>query len=548
MSSKPLLWKFVLIFAVIVAAGLFSYPPGERINLGLDLRGGSHIVLRVDPASSVTFQLGRTATYLGSRFDDAGIAYGSIVPADGIAVEVRGVAARASSEAQALLEESVGRSGGSADPWPVTDLGKGDWRVTMPQVVRTSYESRAIDNTLSILRRRIDGLGVSEPLIQKQVFEDRILVQLPGVQDVDRVKSLLVEQASLEWKEVSYPQGVANPGRWVPPQTREGTLALFGGVLPDDTELAVENADENSLDPSVQLWWPLKRVATVSGTELRNAYRSNDEFGAPAVSFELTQDAGRRFENVTGRNVGKKMAIVLDGEVISAPVINSRIRDQGIIQGSFSITQAEDLSLKLRSGTIETKVEIMEERTIGPSLGRDSIRAGLISGIVGFIGVMLFMVLYYRLSGVNAVVALALNVLLIFGALGALPFLFSLAGGVRATLTLPGIAGLILTVGMAVDSNVLIFERIREELRLGKTVRSAVDQGFSKAFTTILDCNVTTLVAAFFLFFYGTGTPVQGFAVTLTIGLLASMFTAVFVSRQLFELALRRSHGDRLSI
>ena len=548
MNSKPLLWKFLLILAIVVTAVLFSYPPGDRINLGLDLRGGSHIVLRVDPASSVKFQLSRTATYIGAQFDEAGITYGSIIPTGAASVEVRGVAGSSTSEARELLDTSVGSSGGIADPWSISDLGGGAWRVTMPQVMRTEYESRAIDNTLSILRRRIDGLGVSEPLIQKQVFEDRILVQLPGVQDVDRVKKLLVEQASLEWKEVSYPQGVANPGRWIPPQTREETLALFGGVLPDDTELAVETADATALDPTAQLWWPLKRVATVSGTELRNAYRSNDEFGAPAVSFELTQDAGRRFENVTGRNVGKKMAIVLDGDVISAPVINSRIRDQGIIQGSFTVTQAEDLSLKLRSGTIETQVEIMEERTIGPTLGRDSIRAGLISGIVGFIGVMLFMVIYYRLSGINAVVALALNVLLIFGLLGALPFLFSLAGGVRATLTLPGIAGLILTVGMAVDSNVLIFERIREELRLGKTVRSAVDQGFAKAFVTILDCNVTTLVAAFFLFFYGTGTPVQGFAVTLTIGLLASMFTAVFVSRQLFELALRRSNADSLSI
>jgi preprotein translocase subunit SecD len=544
MNSKPLLWKFLLILAVVVVAVLASYPPEDRINLGLDLRGGSRIVLRIDPASSVKFQLDRTATYLRDVLDQADIRYGSILPVGGSSVEVREIGSSAVAEARTLIDESVGPAAGGADPWSISELGSGSFRVTMPSTVRTAYESRAIDNTLSILRRRIDGLGVSGPLVQKQVFEDRILVQLPGVQDVDRVKKLLVQQASLEWKEVSYPSGVANPGRWLPPVSREQTLALFGGQLPEDTELATQS----SPDGTQQLWWPLKRVATVSGTELRNAYRSNDEFGAPAVSFELTQDAGRRFENVTQQNIGKKMAIVLDGQVISAPVIESRIRDQGIIQGSFTITAAEDLSLQLRSGTIETQVEIMEERTIGPSLGRDSIRAGLISGVSGFVAVMLFMVVYYRLSGINAVVALSLNVLLVFGALGALPFLFSVAGGVRATLTLPGIAGLILTVGMAVDSNVLIFERIREELRLGKTVRSAVDQGFSKAFTTILDCNVTTLVAAFFLFFYGTGTPVQGFAVTLTIGLLASMFTAVFVSRQLFELVLRRGRVDRLSI
>jgi preprotein translocase subunit SecD len=545
MTRKPLLWKFVLILGVIAVAAGFSYPPGERINLGLDLRGGSHIVLRVDPESAVKFQLGRTVTYVGAQLDDAGIAYGSILPEGDASVEVRGVSADKATDARRLLDETVGSAANVADPWSVSEIGSGDWRLTMPAAVRTAYESRAIDNTLSILRRRIDGLGVSEPLIQKQVFEDRILVQLPGVQDVERVKNLLVEQASLEWKEVSYPPGVANPGRWLPPESREATEAMFSGVVPEDTELFAQP----SPDGTTQLWWPLKRVATVSGTELRNAFRSNDEFGAPAVSFELEQDAGRRFENATTRNLGRKMAIVLDGMVVSAPVIQGRIRDQGIIQGSFTVTEAEDLALKLRSGTIETQVEIMEERTIGPSLGRDSIRAGLIAGITGFVGVMLFMVIYYRVSGINAVVALALNVLLVFGALGALPFLFSLAGGVRATLTLPGIAGLILTVGMAVDSNVLIFERIREELLLGKTVRSAVDQGFAKAFSTILDCNVTTLVAAFFLFFYGTGTPVQGFAVTLTIGLLASMFTAVFVSRQLFELALSRGgRPDSMSI
>jgi preprotein translocase subunit SecD len=248
------------------------------------------------------------------------------------------------------------------------------------------------------------------------------------------------------------------------------------------------------------------------------------------------------------------MAIVLGTKnrkmVISAPVIQGKIRDQGIIQGGFSVTDAEDLALKLRSGAIPAEVSIIEERTVGPSLGQDSIRSGLIAGVTGFVGVLLFMVVYYKMSGVNAVVALALNVILVFGTLGALPFLISGGGAtnLRATLTLPGIAGLILTVGMAVDANVLIFERIREELRAGKTVRTAIDQGFSKAFSTILDCNVTTVVAALFLGLYGTG-PVRGFAVTLVIGLAASMFTAVFVSRQLFELVLLRSKNvESLSI
>jgi preprotein translocase subunit SecD len=257
------------------------------------------------------------------------------------------------------------------------------------------------------------------------------------------------------------------------------------------------------------------------------------------VAFELDQDAGRRFQLATRENLGRKMAIVLDDRVISAPVIRGEIRDVGVIEGGFTIERATTLSLQLRSGAIPAKITILEERTVGPSLGQDSIRAGVTAAMAGFVGVLIFMVVYYRLSGVNAVIALALNLLLVLGAMGYL----------AATLTLPGIAGMILTVGMAVDSNVLIFERIREELRLGKTVRSAVDQGFARAFKTIIDCNVTTLVAAFFLFSYGTG-PVKGFAVTLTIGLLASVFTAVFVSRQLFELVLGsgRRRAESLSI
>jgi preprotein translocase subunit SecD len=323
---------------------------------------------------------------------------------------------------------------------------------------------------------------------------------------------------------------------------------LFGGQIPDDTELFAQSLVGQD-GSATRVWWPLKRVSTVVGNDLRNAYRTADQWGDAQVAFELTQDAGRRFETATRENVGRKMAIVLGGvenkTVISAPVIEDVIRDQGVIRGGFDVAAAEDLALQLRSGAIPTDVTIMEERTVGPSLGRDSIRAGLTAGLASFLGVMLFMLVYYRLAGVNAVVALSLNVLLVFGTLGALPFLFN---GVRATLTLPGIAGLILTVGLAVDSNVLIFERIREELRVGKTIRAAVDQGFGKAFMTILDCNVTTLVAAFFLFSYGTG-PVKGFAVTLTIGLLASMFTAVFVSRQLFELVLlRRQRAETLSI
>ncbi len=545
MSNKALVWRLALILAVVVGAALASYPPSERISLGLDLRGGAHILMQVDTEAAVAYQLDLTQTRIGQRLADDGVAYGSIVALAGNGLEIRATDPSKQPAVRAALAAVVGG-------WEILDQGSGKWRVTIPPDTRAYYISTAVETTLTTLRERIDALGVSEPLVQKQgIKSDRILIQLPGVENPERIKDILKDPAVLEWKEVSYPPGVGDPGRFIPPDSREAMLAQFGGVLPEDTELYPQTfLDEGGA--SMTVWWPLKRVSTVVGNDLRTAYRSTDQWGDPAVSFELTQEAGKRFEAATIANLGKKMAIVLGSAerktVISAPVIQGRIRDQGIIQGGFSVMEAEDLSLKLRSGAIPTKVSIIEERTVGPSLGRDSIRDGLIAGIVGYMAILLFMAVYYRMAGVNAIVALALNVLLVFGTLGALPFLFSGVTNLRATLTLPGIAGLILTVGMAVDTNVLIFERIREELRLGKTVRTAVEQGFSKAFLTILDCHVTTVVSAIFLAMYGTG-PVRGFAVTLVIGLCASMFTGVFVSHRLFELVLaRKAQGDSLSI
>ncbi len=542
MSDKPILWKFILILAVVAIAGWFTYPPKDRINLGLDLRGGSHIVMEVDTDAAVKYQLDLTQSRLGQSLKEENIGYESILATSGTTLELRGTDGSRTDDVRNILDQQV-------TDWEVSAIGSSGWRVTMPPTLATYYSTTAVDTTLAVIRERIDSLGVSEPLIQKQgVNGDRILVQVPGVENSERLKLVIKSSALLEWKEVTYPPGV--PSNWRPPVGGpESVIAMFGGTLPDDTKLYAEPAG-----PDARRWWPLKTVSVVTGNDLLDARRDQDELGRAVVSFQLSPDAGKRFEVATRENVGKVMAIVLGGTDIatktvrSAPTIEERIRDRGQIAGSFSVTEAVDLAMQLRSGAIPTDVDIIEERTVGPSLGADSIRAGLTSGLVGFIGVLIFMVVYYRFSGINAVVALALNILLVFGALGALPFLFSGTTGFRATLTLPGIAGLILTVGMAVDSNVLIFERIREELRLGKTVRSAVDQGFGKAFLTILDCNVTTVVAAIFLAMYGTG-PVRGFAVTLVIGLMASMFTAVFVSRQLFELVLsRKQRVESLSI
>lgn len=534
MSQSGLMWKLLLIAAVIAGSIFVAYPPEDKVNLGLDLKGGAHILIQVDVDSSIGFEIDQTQNRIGGALADEGLRYGSIKPVGDGTLEIRGTDPSAQDAVRDVLER-WGRV------WELQSLGGGAFRMTMSPELRAQVARDAVESSLITLRKRVDGLGVSEPLVSKQGADgDRILVQLPGVQDLNRVKDILKEVALLEWKVVSYPPGVANYGSWVPPTSREQVVAMFGGALPDDTIVIPESSDGG-----LTLWWPLKRVAVVSGGDLRGAYASVDpQWGNPVVEFELAQDAGRRFQIATTENLKRKMAVVLTNnnrpEVLSAPIINSPIRDRGIIQGNYTTDEAQDFALKLRSGALPANLNIIEERTVGPSLGRDSIRKGLRSGIAGFIGVMLFMVIYYRLSGINAVVALALNVLLVFAGLALLPFLF---GQGQATLTLPGIAGLILTIGMAVDSNVLIFERIREELRNGKTVRSAVDQGFSRAFMTILDCNITTIVAAFFLWSFGSG-PVKGFAVTLTIGIVASVFTAVFVSRQLFELVLSRKQRD----
>jgi preprotein translocase subunit SecD len=541
MPNRSLLWKFGLI-AVIAAAALFAgFPPKERIALGLDLQGGLHVLMQVHTDSAIEYELNNVQGWIGNRLNEDGLAYDAILPTGLGVLEIRGTDRGQRDRVRAVLDDVVGS-------WDIASSGNDGWRITMPADQRAFYEDAAINVTLERMRSRIDSLGVAEPLIQKQgIRGDRILVQLPGVEDSERVKDLLQAGGMLEWKEVSFPPGLT-PANWGPTATPEELLAQFGGVLPDDTVM-LPQVERSSVDGAEAVrYWPLKRLSAVSGSDLRNAFRSSDEWGEPAVSFELTQDAGKRFEVATTKNRGLPMAIVLDDVVISAPNIREPIRDSGIIVGGFSVTEAQDLALKLKSGALPTDVEFMYERTIGPSLGRDSIRKGLWAGLAGFAGVLVFMVIYYRFSGINAVVALAFNVVLVFGTLGALPFLFAGVTDLRATLTLPGIAGMILTVGMAVDANVLIFERIREELKLGKTVRSAVDQGFGKAFSTILDCNVTTVVAAVFLGMYGTG-PVRGFAVTLVIGLAASMFTAIFVSRQLFELVLsRRQRVESLSI
>jgi preprotein translocase subunit SecD len=377
-------------------------------------------------------------------------------------------------------------------------------------------KGETVERSIRTIEQRINGLGLTEPVIQQHGRADaefQILVQLPGVDDPARVKQIMQTAALLEISEV-------RDGPFASP---EQAMAKHGGVLPLNTEL-MKGAPGRELQDS---WYLLSRTPVITGRDLRNARPGRDEFQRWEADFTLTQDGARRFARFTEANIGNRLAVVLDNQIRNVATIESRIEDQGRITGLSDQQEASDLTLVLRSGSLPAGIVYLEERTVGPSLGADSVRQGRFACIVGLIGVVSVMLFYYKRSGVNATVALILNAVILIAVLAYF----------EAVLTLPGIAGIILTIGMAVDSNVLIFERIREELRAGKAVVAALDTGFSKAFLTIIDTHVTTIVACAFLFMFGTG-PVKGFAVTLSIGLIANLFTAVFVSRVIFDFGL----------
>ncbi|MBE3075663.1 MAG: protein translocase subunit SecD, partial [Actinobacteria bacterium] len=370
-------------------------------------------------------------------------------------------------------------------------------------------------------------LGVAEPNISRYLGQasDQILVQLPGVSEVNRAKEIIRSTALLELKLVE-----AGPA-----SSKETLLQPYGGKVPDDMD--VVTGAGNTADAGT-LFYLVRKVAAVTGQDLRNATASMDEDNSPAVKFTLTNEGSRKFGKVTGDNVGRMLAIVLDNRVVSAPRIDSRITSDGIIHGSFTTQEVADLSLTLRSGALPANMTYLEERVIGPSLGADSVRSGVIASVVGFVIVLVFMLVYYKMAGVNAVFALTCNLVILIG----------LMAYIGATMTLPGIAGFVLTMGIGVDSNVLIFERIKEELAAQRSVRAAVNAGFGRVFWTLLDTHVASLISAAFLFQFGTG-PIRGFAMTLTLGLLTNLFTSIFVSKTLFELELsRRQTATTLSI
>lgn len=524
--KKGLLWKGLLIAAVILVSVLAAHPLKENIRLGLDLRGGIHLVLQVETDDAVRSETDKDQARLVQELRDQGLASANVVVSSSTTFDLNGVPTSEDGQVSAVVEEFL----------PGWDWQRNAEGLTFRMTAQNANEIRemSVKQALETIRNRIDAFGVSEPVIQRQGLEsgDRIVVQLPGVDDPERIKELIKNTAFLDFRLVEYPPGDGGVA------SREEILANYGGSLPASVEILRGPIRDDTGQVVGEQFYGVQATSVITGRDLKSARPGLGEFNQPIVNFFLTHEGGQRFADVTEDNIGTGLAIVLDGQVRSAPTIRARIADSGIIEGSFTRQEVEDLSTVLRSGALPAGITYLEERTVGPFLGQDSIDQGLKAGLFGMSLVVFTMFLIYRGSGVNAVLALTLNVVLIFGALAYL----------GATLTLPGVAGIVLTIGMAVDANVLVFERVREELRHGRTVKSAIDAGFGKALSSVLDANITTLISALFLFQFGTG-PIRGFAVTLSIGILASLFTAIFVSRWLFDMLLsRRRRVERLSI
>ena len=538
--TKNLWIKALLIIVVLLAFlyGIFGVPQKlsgeglktgllERIHLGLDLKGGTHLILQVMVNDAVNSDTDRGVERLKEDMRSRNLSYTDITKPDPVnhpdQIMLKGVPPEATGDLRSLVQDRL-------PEYDLTSLAENNWLLTMKPSVENDLKNRAVTQAIETIRNRVDQLGVSEPTIQEHgLGQYQILVQLPGVDDPARVKEIIQSTAMLEIR-----QAISGPY----PSQQEALQSNPGGVLPPNAVLMKGRNIGAAGEAPQEAYYIVSRTAAVSGTDLRQASPSRDENGRPDVTFLLTGDGGRRFAAFTGAHVGDKLAVVLDNKVMEVATIQEQIHDTGRITGSFTEQATKDLSMILNSGALPASIHYLEERTVGPSLGADSIREGVRAAIIGMAVVLAFMLVYYRGAGINANVGLILNLVILLGFLG-----FS-----GATLTLPGIAGVILTVGMGVDSNVLIFERIREEVRNGKTPASAVDQGFDRALTTIIDTHVTTIVSAAILFLFGTG-PVKGFAVTLTFGLLANLFTSVFVSRVIFDAVLNRKvRGEALSI
>ncbi|MGA9977595.1 MAG: protein translocase subunit SecD [Candidatus Sulfotelmatobacter sp.] len=538
--NKNLFSKVVAIIAILLVFvfGIFGIPQSfsgkgllaaitKNIHLGLDLSGGTHLILQVEVNDAVNVDSDNAVEVLKEQLNKRKIAFADISKPDPANtpdhIVLKGVPPASRTDLLSIVQERL----------PDYDINSGadnTWNITMKPSLLSELKDKAVTQAIETIRNRIDQLGVNEPTIQPHGLGDyQILVQLPDVDDPGRVKEVMQSTAMLEIK-----QSLGGPY-----PSEQAALQDKGGVLPPDAMLLPGHPAPGAASDSGDAWYLVSRVSAVSGKDLRDAEPSTDQNGAPSVSFTLTGEGGQRFYNFTSSHVGDSLAVVLDGKVQEVANIHEAIRDRGEISGGHMSEQsAKDLSMILRSGALPAGIKYLNESVVGPSLGSDSIHAGVRASVYGMLAVLIFMLVYYRGAGINADVALLLNLIILLGFMGYF----------GAVLTLPGIAGVILTVGMGVDSNVLIFERIREELRNGKTPPSAVDQGFSHAWITIVDTHVTTIVSAAILFIFGTG-PVKGFATTLTFGLLANLFTAVFVSRVIFDYVLgKHQRGEALSI
>jgi preprotein translocase subunit SecD len=544
--NKNLLWKLLFILGTMLffLFGIFGIPKGlsgeslltaltDHIHLGLDLKGGTHLILQVHVNDAINVDAQNAIEILKQQLKSRKIDYADIAQSDPQNnpdhIVLKGVQPGARGDLLNIVQERL-------PEYDLTGAPDNTWTMAMKPSILSDLKSKAVTQAIETIRNRIDALGVSEPTIQEHgLGQYQILVQLPGIDDPGRVKDIMQSTAMLEIKQQL---GGPYPSEQAALQDKGGVLPADAILLPGHSMPGAESSGEG------QAYYLVSRVSAVSGKDLRDAQPSRDQNGQPSVSFTLSGEGGQRFFNFTSNHVGDSLAVVLDNKVQEVANIKEPIRDRGEISGGrMSEQQSKDLSMILRSGALPASISYLEERTVGPSLGADSIRSGVRAAVIGMVAVLVFMLIYYRGAGVNADIALIMNLIILLGFLG-----WSTIAGVNVALTLPGIAGVILTVGMGVDSNVLIFERIREELRNGKTPPSAVDQGFSHAWITIVDTHVTTIVSAAILFIFGTG-PVKGFATTLTFGLLANLFTAVFVSRVIFDWVLtRKQRGDALSI
>lgn len=514
---KTLGWKIVLILAVLGVSVALFYPPGEKINLGLDLKGGMHLVFRVQTDEAIIKQTDIVVVRLRTLLKESSIKFDKVNRRGLNKIEITGTTYEDEEKIKEILDEQIGSEWDYA--FDITGV-----TMNLKPLREDEMREQTVSQALETIRNRIDEFGVAEPIFQKE-GADRLLIELPGVGDKEkkRVMGLIKSTAMLEFKKV-----VAGPF-----PTEADALNNYNGILPEDLEIIKWSTGADTKGVSV-----LEAASVITGQDLKNARRVSDGYGQPQVEFSLNTGGAERFRSFTAANIGQKLAIILDSKIITDPVIEDVLSYNSVIRGNFSLDEADDLALKLRSGALPAPLVPLHEQIIGPSLGADSIRKGLMAAIIGLMLVVGFMLVYYKAAGINSVLAVLLNIVILMGVLAYF----------KATLTMPGIAGIILTIGMAVDANVLIFERIKEDLRLGKSPKSAIDSGFKKAFVTIFDSNITTIIAAVFLFQFGTST-IKGFAVTLMIGILASMFTAVFVSRVLFDLFYgSKKHVEKISI